>query len=91
MKGFLAMVGLLVTVVALIVAAVIELLIKLAPLLVAVVCVWALVRMVRARRRRRADDDRLLRLWAQPLEAPAPTPAPLRHRPHLYVVRGGRS
>ena len=90
MKGFLAMVGLLVTVVAVIVAALIELLIKLAPLLVAVVCVWALVRMVRARRRR-ADDDRLLRLWAQPLEAPAPAPAPLGHRPHLYVVRGGRS
>ena len=94
MKGCLAMLGLLATVVAVIVLAIIELLAKLAPLLVAAACVWALVRVVRARRKRRIDDDRLCRLWAQPIDeqsAPAGPPAVIAHRPHLYVVRGGLS
>jgi hypothetical protein len=92
MKGCLAMFGLLATVVAVIMLAIIELLAKLAPLLlVAAACVWALVRVVGARRRRRADtDDYLCRPWGQPIDeqsAPAGPPAVTAHRPHLYLVR----
>lgn len=73
---------------------VVELLIRLAPLLIVAAIGWALVAAARARRRRHADDARLLQVWAQqhtPAAAHPPLapshPAPARaHRERAYLV-----
>ncbi|MGH3971257.1 MAG: hypothetical protein ACRDTV_24930, partial [Mycobacterium sp.] len=63
MKGLVAALGMLITVVAVIVLAIVELLIKLAPLLVAAAVVWLVVKALRAAQSRHAGRDRL---WGPP-------------------------
>jgi hypothetical protein len=99
MKGLVATVAVLMTVIAAIVLAIVELLIKLAPLLVAAGCVWVAVMLIHAHRaqraRRAADEQRLMQAWSRPALQAAPQVAPstllppvIAHRERMYVVRG---
>jgi hypothetical protein len=95
MKGLVAIFGLLMAVIVVITFVIVELLVKLAPLLVAATCIWGAVKVMRAHRARRAaDQDRLRRRWGQPVgELPeltptAPVPPVIAHRERACVVRG---
>lgn len=96
MKGLVATVAVLMTVIAATVFAIVELLIKLAPLLVAAGCGWVAVKLIRGHRARRAaDEQHLMQAWSRPaLQAPpqvAPStllPPVIAHRERMYVVRG---
>lgn len=97
MKGLVAAVATVTTVLAAITLAIVELLVKLAPLLVVAACLWAALKLVRAHRARMAaDDQRLVQAWAhQPVAQPTAQAAPeallppvIAHRQRMYVVRG---
>ncbi|ETA91840.1 hypothetical protein O982_24940 [Mycobacterium avium 10-5581] len=102
MKGLVAAVATVMTVLVAITVAIVELLIKLAPLLIVAGCLWAVLKLVRAQRARMAaDDQRLVQAWAhqpvayQPVAAPtaqvvpeALLPPVIAHRERMYVVRG---
>jgi hypothetical protein len=96
MKALVAMVAVLMTVIAAITLAIVELLIKLAPLLVAAGCLWGAVKLVRAHRARQAADaQRLMQAWSRPVPQASPQAAPstllppvIAHRERMYVVRG---
>jgi len=78
--------------------ALLELVARLAPLLIVAVIAWAVVATMRARGRRVRDDNRLQALWAQTRRQDAvrpltqqPVAMPLSHAPHrerFYLVRG---
>ncbi|MCA2304827.1 hypothetical protein JF770_14760 [Mycobacterium intracellulare] len=84
------------TVIAAIMLAIVELLIKLAPLLVAAGCLWGAVKLIRAHRARQAaDEQRLLQPWSRPAPQSSPQvgastllPPVIAHRERMYVVRG---
>jgi hypothetical protein len=97
MKGLVAAVATVMTVLVAITVAIVELLIKLAPLLIVAGCLWVVLKLVRAHRARMAaDDQRLVQAWAhQPVAAPtaqvvpeALLPPVIAHRERMYVVRG---
>lgn len=96
MKGLVAAVATLMTVLVAITLAIVELLVRLAPLLVAAACLWTAFKLIRAHRARRAaEDQRLVQVWSQPVAQPAAQAAPqallppvIAHRQRMYVVRG---
>lgn len=70
-----------------------ELVARLAPVLIVGLSAWAVVAAVRAHGRRVRDNNRLQELWEQTprLDAPRPPTMPLPHVPHherFYPVRG---
>jgi len=97
-KGFITAIGVIGTGAMFAAWALLELVARLAPVLIVVVIAWAVVAAVRARGRRVRDDNRLQEQWAQtPRQDAAGPPAkqpaamPLSHAPHherFYLVRG---
>lgn len=96
MKGLVATAAVLMTVIAAIVLAIVELLIKLAPLLVAAACLWGAAKLIGAHRARGAADEERLKQdlsrtapQGPPQAAPStPLPPVIAHRERMYVVRG---
>ncbi|VBA32400.1 hypothetical protein LAUMK4_05741 [Mycobacterium persicum] len=96
MKGLLAMCAAVSVIAVAIAYMVVELLIKLAPFVVAGLVAWGVVKLVRTRRaRQRLEEQRLIQLWTEPLASPGAPAAPLAllppviaHRERMYVVRG---
>lgn len=98
MKGFITAIGVIGTGAMFAAWALLELVARLAPVLIVVVIAWAVVAVMLARGRHVRDDNRLQELWAQtPRQDAAGPPAqqpvtmPLSHAPHherFYLVRG---
>ncbi len=96
MKGFITALGVIGAAAMFAVCALVELVSRLAPLLIAIGIAWVVFAVMRARRRRIHDDDRLQQQWAQArrlgaARPPAQPAAPARYTRHyerFYVVRG---
>ncbi|WP_454561740.1 hypothetical protein [Mycobacterium haemophilum] len=97
-KGFITALGGIGTGAMFAVWALIELVTRLASVLVVMIIAWAVFAVVRARRRRIRDDERLQELWAQTARVDAARPPahqqvalPQPYAPHyepFYLVRG---
>jgi hypothetical protein len=97
-KAFITALGVIGTGTIFAVWALLELIARLAPVLIVAVIAWAVVAMMRARGRRIRDDNRLQALWARtwrqeavrpPTQQPvAMPPSHAPHRERFYLVRG---
>jgi hypothetical protein len=97
-KGFITALGVIGAGTMFAVWALLELVARLAPVLIVAVIAWAVVATMRARGRRIRDDNRLPALWAQTRRQDAvrpptqqPVAMPLSQAPHrerFYLVRG---
>jgi hypothetical protein len=95
-KGFIAAIGVIGVGAMFAVWTLVELVARLAPVLIVAVIAWAVVAAVRARGRRVRGDNRLQELWAQTqrldaAEPPAQQPVAMPHAPHyerFYLVCG---
>ena len=96
MKALGAAIGVGVVSVAFLLIAVVDVLERLAPLLICLAIAWAAFSVIRARRRSSADDKRLLALWSPPPRIAAAPPSPPTaaspalnpHRERRYLVAG---
>lgn len=98
MRGFITAIGVIGTSAMFAAWALLELVARLAPVLIVVVIAWAVVTVVHARGRRVRDDDRLQERWAQtprldavrpPAQQPAAMPLPhASHHERFYLARG---
>ncbi|MGV7254578.1 hypothetical protein PJI20_10145 [Mycobacterium kansasii] len=94
MKGLVAVLAAMAAGVVFVAIALIEIVERIAPLLVIGGFAWAVFAVVQARRRRRTvgDQDRLSRVWAHNPASLPPSPSPVPpvtpHRERVYLVAG---